>query len=291
MNRKHLVFVINSRAGVRRNKVVQEAVEAGLDHKQYTYTIQYTQYARHGAELAAEAAKAGAYAVVAVGGDGSVNDIVTGLQGTATALAIIPAGSGNGMARTLKIPLDIHKAISVINRNNAIMMDIAFVNEQLFVSNAGVGFDALISKKFAKSRRRGLAIYSWLVTKYLWMYKSWDWDIEIDGNKIREQAFIVNVANGQQFGYNFRIAPLADCQDGLLDLVIIKKFPKVLGLSIAVRAMSGTLMKSPYVTHLRGKEITISHPKLKLMQTDGDAHECTSPLHFSIQHRSQKVIA
>ncbi len=289
MNRKHLVFIINPCAGVRRNKLIQDAVEAGLDRNQYSYDLQYTQYAKHGIELAAAAAKEGAYAVVAVGGDGSVNDIVNGLQGSSTALAIIPAGSGNGMARTLKIPKNIHQAIAIINRNNTAMMDIAYANDRLFVSNAGVGFEALISEKFTHSRRRGLAVYSWLVVKHLWQYQPLEWQIEIDGKKITECAFIVTVANGQQFGYNFHIAPTADWQDGLLDLVIVKKFPLALGVPIAIRSLNGTLLQSPYVRHFRGKEITISHPKLKLVQTDGDAHECTSSIHFKIVPHAQKI--
>lgn len=290
MNRKHLVFIINPRAGVRRNKIIQDAVETGLDHERYTYSIQYTQYAKHGTELAAAAAKAGAYAVVAVGGDGSVNDVVNGLQGTGTALAIIPLGSGNGMARTLKLPKSIRQAIAVINRNNTAMMDIGFAGGRLFVSNAGVGFEALISDKFTHSRRRGLAVYAWLTVKHLWQYKPLEWHIEIDGKRITERAFIVTVANGQQFGYNFHIAPTADWQDGLLDLVIVRKFSWVQGLFIALRSLTGSLQKSPYVRHFRGKEITISHPELKLVQTDGDAHACASPLHFSVLHQSQKVI-
>src|SRR5690606_14637698 len=148
-----------------------------------------------GTELAKQAAAKGAYAVVAVGGDGSVNDIVAGLIGTDTALAIIPKGSGNGMARTMEIPLKEQEAIEVINRGNTTHIDIGFANDRPFISNAGVAFDALISKKFAKSTRRGFAIYSWLVTRYMWTYKEWDWDITIDGEKFREKAFIISVAN------------------------------------------------------------------------------------------------
>ena len=290
MSKKHLVFVVNPKSGVERQKVVQHAIEQYLDKEQFTYEIQHTQYAKHGTELAREAAKAGAYGVVAVGGDGSANDIAAGLLGTDTVLAIFPKGSGNGMARTMEIPLKDREAIETINRNKVVKMDVGFVNGQLFISNAGVGFDALIAKKFAKSVKRGLAVYSWLVTKYLWLYNEWDWRITVDGKEIRTRAFLVNIANGRQFGYNFQIAPDADWQDGLLDVIIIKKFPKILGSSLVIRAMNGTLTKSPFVEHYRGKEITIVHPDLKLMQTDGDAHPCNNRLEFKIQAAAQKVI-
>ena len=287
---KHLVFIINPKSGVERRKEIQTGIETYLDKKEYTYEIINTEYAKHGTELARTAATKGAYAVVAVGGDGSVNDIVNGLKGTKTLLAIIPKGSGNGMARTMRIPIDTNEAIKVINRGKVTHMDIGYANDRLFISNAGVAFDALIAKKFAKSEKRGFMIYSWLVVKYMWLYKIWDWQITIDGKRVDERAFMVCVANGQQFGYNFQIAPMASYTDGLFDLVIVKKFPKILGGVISLRAMNGTIAGSPYVRHYTGKEISISHPVLKLMQTDGDAHECKNSITFRMEPGAQGVI-
>jgi YegS/Rv2252/BmrU family lipid kinase len=290
MSKRHLVFIINPKSGTERQKEIKAGIDTALDKEQYSYEIKNTEYAKHGTILAKEAAKDGAYAVVAVGGDGSVNDVVQGLLGTGTLLAIIPKGSGNGMARTMRIPLDTNEAIKVINKGNTVAMDVGYANDRAFISNAGVAFDALISKKFAKSEKRGLMVYSWLVTKYMWLYKSWDWEITIDGKEVNSKAFMVTVANGQQFGYNFQIAPKADFTDGLLDLVIIRRFPKILGGVISFRAMTGTLLKSPYVRHMKGKEIIISHPSLKLMQTDGDAHKCEHTIKFTIKQGAQKVI-
>lgn len=287
---KHIVFIINPKSGVERQKEIQKAIDAHLDKKQFSHELIYTQFAKHGTALAKEAAQNGAYAVVAVGGDGSVNDVVQGLLGTNTVLGIIPKGSGNGMARTMYIPLDVNEAIKVINKGNVAAMDVAYANDRPFISNAGVAFDALISKKFAKSERRGLIVYSWLVTKHLWLYKSWDWQIVVDGKHLTERAFMVNVANGQQFGYNFRIAPMASFTDGVLDLIIVRKFPKILGGIIAMRAMTGKIAESSYVEHIRGKEIIISNPSLRLMQTDGDAHPCEHTIKFTIKQGAQKVI-
>jgi len=291
MTKKHLVFIINPKSGVDRQKEIKQGIDNNLDVNQFSYEIKHTEYAKHGTVLAKEAAQNNAYAVVAVGGDGSVNDIVQGLLDTETILAIIPKGSGNGMARTLGIPLDTNEAIKVINKNNVAPMDIGFANNRAFISNAGVAFDALISKKFAKSTRRGLLMYSWLITKYMWLYRSWDWDITIDGKAIKERAFVVNVANGQQFGYNFRIAPMASYSDGMLDLVIIKRFPKILGASLAIRGLTGTILGSPFVKHYSGKEITVSNPSLALMQRDGDAHACEPIVHFKVKQGGQKIIA
>lgn len=289
MSLKHIVFIVNPKSGTERRKEIESAVRSNLDSSRFSYDIQETQYAKHGTQLAKDAALNGAYAVVAVGGDGSVNDIATGLAGSNTILGIIPKGSGNGMARTMGIPLNADDAVKVINRDQVQAIDVAYANDRLFVSNAGVAFDALISRKFAKSERRGLAVYSWLVTKHMWLYKEWDFTITIDGKELKERAFMVNVANGKQFGYNFQIAPMADYTDGKLDVIIIRKFPKILGGLIALRAMSGTIAKSPYVTHYTAKEVTISHQGLRLMQTDGDAHDCSSQIKFSIRPSAQRV--
>ncbi len=290
MSKKHLVFIINPKSGVDRQKAIQHAIDTTLDFNQFTYEIQHTEYAKHGIELAKQAATNGAFAVVAVGGDGSVNDVVNGLLGTDTALAIIPKGSGNGMARTMGIPLKEEQAIKVINKGNITHMDIGYANGQPFISNAGVAFDALISRKFAKSVRRGFAMYSWLVTKYMWLYKAWKWNITVDGKEVNTKAFIITVANGRQFGYNFQIAPDANWTDGLFDVVIVKDFPRILGGLITIRAMTGTITKSPYVQHYRAKEVVISHPELRLMQTDGDAHACENSITFTIKKGLQKVI-
>lgn len=290
MSKKHLAFIINPKSGTDRQKAIQEAIDTRLDQTQFSYELIHTQYAKHGTELAREAAEKGAYAVVAVGGDGSVNDIVAGLINTNTALAIIPKGSGNGMARSIEVPLKTEEAIDVINRGNSIMMDIGFANGRPFISNAGVAFDALISKKFAKSTRRGFAMYSWLVTKHMWTYNEWEWDVNIDGKQLNPKAFIISVANGKQFGYNFQIAPDASWTDGLLDIIVIKKFPKILGGTLVLRAMNGSITKSPYVDHYRGVNIKISHPSLKLMQTDGDAHPCDNTIHFHVEPGLQKVL-
>jgi YegS/Rv2252/BmrU family lipid kinase len=287
---KQLIFIINPSSCVDRQNAIHAAIDECLDHAQFTYEIWHTEYAKHGIELAKKAATNGAYAVVAVGGDGSVNDIVKGLLGTDTVLAIIPKGSGNGMARTLNIPIDEREAITLINKGNTIAMDVAYANGEAFISNAGVAFDALISKKFAKSLRRGLTVYSWLVTKHMWMYREWEWDLTIDGKKMKEKAFIINVANGRQFGYNFKIAPGASWTDGLLDIVVVRKFPKILGGVLALRLLKGTIIQSPYVKHYHGKEVTISHPKLNLIQTDGDAHPSQSSVHFRVEPAAQRVI-
>lgn len=287
---KHVIFIINPHSGVDRKKAIQKAIEINLDATQYSWEIQYTQHAGHGTELAKIAAQKNAFAVVAVGGDGSVNDIAKGLVGSQTALAIIPKGSGNGMARSLNIPLNVVQAIKVINGGNSVMMDLGYVHEYCFVSNAGIGFDTVVSQQFASSKKRGLMIYAWLTVKNLLTFQELDWQLTVDGVTTTERAFIINVANGKQFGYNFQIAPDASWTDGLFDVIIIRKFPKLLGFTLAWRALRGTIHHSPYVRVVRGKEVKIAHPELQYFQTDGDARPAKNPLQFHIKEAVLKVM-
>lgn len=290
MSLKNIVFVVNPKSGTERQKEIGKAVAAHLDPTLYAHEILITQYAGHGAELARNAAANGAHAVVAVGGDGSVNEIARGLDGTDCILGIIPKGSGNGIARTLNIPLSVADAVKVINSGNTTTIDIGYANDRLFVSNAGVAFDALIAQKFATSHKRGFLVYSWLVAKHLWQYSSRDYTIIADGKELHERAFMVNIANGKYFGYSFRIAPMANCSDGKLELIVVRSFPKILGGLIAMRAMLGDITSSSYVSHHTCSTITISHPQLSAMQVDGDAVPCNSSVTFRTKPLAQRIL-
>ena len=122
------------------------------------------------------------------------------------------------------------------------------------------------------------------------MYQEKDWDIDIDGKKLKEQAFIINVANGRQFGYNFKIAPGASWTDGLFDIVVVRKFPKVLGGFMALRLLRGSITSSAYVQHYHGRTVTIAHPELDLIQLDGDPHSCEGSVTFNLISGLQPVI-
>lgn len=286
---KHLVFLINPHSGVDRNKQITDALNRGLDFQQFTYEIQYTQYEKHGIELSKAAALKGAYAVVAVGGDGTVNDVITGLQGTNTALAIIPKGSGNGVAHTLGIPLDIHKALAIINQKKWKEVDVASANEHLFISNAGVGFDAMIIEKFRASKKRGLLSYCYHIFQSIWNYSSPKWHIQIDDTSLHSHAFMINVANGTHLGYGFVIAHDAEVDDGLLNVTFIKKIPTLVAAELGFRMLLRTVHKSKYVLYIKAKNILITAPDLHQMQTDGDAHSVVESLHIRIVGK-QKVL-
>ncbi len=289
---KHFVFIVNPRSGTERVKVIESAVRKAFAGTAHTHDIQFTQHAKHGAALAAEAARAGAYAVVAVGGDGSVADVAEGLLHTQTVLGIVPKGSGNGLARALKIPLKTEAATALLARAQERTIDVGFAGEKLFLSNAGVGFDTVVSQAFQMSERRGLSSYASLVARHLRSYKPMKYRITLDGEKvIEERAFLLTVANGSQLGYNFRIAPAALLDDGLLDVVIVRPFPLILGGAISLRAWMGTILKSRYVRHYRAREVLIHHPDLSVMQCDGDPHPCSANVVVRLEERALRVLA
>lgn len=287
---KKVLFVINPHSGVERKKKLLSSIEGNLDSKQFSFEIAWTQYAKHGIEIAKQAALDGIDIIVAVGGDGSVNDIVNGIINTEVSLAIIPKGSGNGLSRSLNIPMNTKAAIQLINTGSVEKIDIGNINGRLFVSNAGVGFDALVTDKFKSSKNRGFRSYSKIITQHLLSYKPLLYSIEIDGKKSKEKAFMLTVANGVQLGYGFKIAPTANVQDGIFDIVILSKFPKVFAFTIAVLAFTGQICKSRFVKHLRGKHIKIEHPKLTRMQFDGESEPCNQIVSIDLLPQSLKVI-
>lgn len=285
-----LVFIVNPRSGTDRVKAIESVLEARLDKSRFAYQIRTTQKAQHGIEIAHEAAVSGAYAVVAVGGDGSVADVAKGLYGTETALGILPKGSGNGFARSLGIPLSLEGAVDALNKANRLQVDVGFANDRLFLSNAGVAFDAEVIRLFAGSTRRGFATYTEIILKNLFTYKARRWQLRVDGKDTEADAFMVVVANGQQFGYNFTIAPGADYTDGLFDLVIVRRFPHIAAPFIALDSLLGRMHRNPYVETRQAREIEISHPDLRLFHTDGDPYSCDGKVVFRLEKQALAVL-
>ncbi|MCK6649852.1 MAG: YegS/Rv2252/BmrU family lipid kinase, partial [Bacteroidia bacterium] len=216
--KKKICFIVNPVSGIGRQKVIEKLIDQLLDRTLFEYEIQYTKAAKHATELAKDAALRNFDIVVAVGGDGSVNETAKGLIGTKTAMAIIPAGSGNGLARHLKIPIDIKKAMEVINMGVISTVDSIRFNDETFVNVAGIGFDAHIGWEFAKFGKRGFSSYLKVIMREFPKYKARKYELEIDGKTIYPEAFLISFANGSQWGNNAYIAPTADISDGIMDI-------------------------------------------------------------------------
>ncbi len=242
-----ILFIINPIAGTKKNiKDLENLIGKTINKNKFELIVKYTEYAFHGTEIAEQAVKDKIDIVVAVGGDGTINEISKSLVNTNTIMAIIPKGSGNGLARYLKIPMNTKRAIKLINKLNIKKIDTAKINNKHFINVAGVGFDAHISYLFANYGKRGFLSYVKLILREFKKYKAETYTITANNKEQIEDAFLISFANSSQFGNEAHIAPLAQINDGLIDIVVLKKFPLSQSMQIASKLYTKTLHKSKY---------------------------------------------
>ena len=285
-----IAFIINPIAGGKNKFHFSQTIEKQLDQSKFEYQIIQTERVNHAFEITKIAIQEGAQIVVAVGGDGTINEIAAALVGSDTKLAIIPFGSGNGLARALKIPMNTNKALSIINQTNSELMDVAKLNENYFFNMSGLGFDAHISHVFSKDKKRGLLGYIKATFRELKNYKSQNFQINIDGKQINERAFILSIANSSQYGNEAHIAPRAQLHDGLLDLIIVKPFPLILMPLMAFRLFTKSADRSKYLISIQGKSIQINNNKKSVIHLDGEAKLINENINISIQPLALNVI-
>jgi diacylglycerol kinase (ATP) len=283
-------FIINPHSGVERNKALQDAVLKLFPSSKYIITFHETAYEGHATLIAKELAKANYVIVVAVGGDGTVNEIAKSLVHTQTALAIIPKGSGNGLARACKIPLQSMLALQVIKKGYMRTIDVGIANNNIFVSNAGVGFDATITQVIKNETARGLKMYVRKTVFNFFSYKPQIYTVIIDGEEYTEKAFMISVANGNEFGNGFIIAPTATLNDAELDVMIIKPLNIFTAVQVAVRAWRGNLHTFHKVKYIAGKKISIQNKTLLQFQVDGELKTCDGKLEIVVIPAALHVI-
>jgi len=217
-------FIINPIAGITKKERLPELIEQNIDSQKFEWTIVHSLYKHHAEKLAKDAAERKVDVVCAVGGDGSVHEVGTALIGTETKLAIIPTGSGNGLARHLKIPLNIEKAISNINEMNVLTMDTVLVNDKPFLNASGYGFDALIAQKFNQGKKRGFASYIRIVLREFFYYNPINVSVDVNGQIKTLPVMLCTIANASEFGNGFCVSPKSDVTDGKAELFLLKPF-------------------------------------------------------------------
>jgi YegS/Rv2252/BmrU family lipid kinase len=289
MQKKKICFIVNPISGVGRQKVIEALIDKYLDRSIYEYEIAYTKAAKHATELAADAASRKVDVVVAVGGDGSVNETAKGLVGTSTAMAVLPAGSGNGLARHLNIPINLKKAMQVINNGKLTKIDTIRLNEETFVNVAGVGFDAHIGWEFARFGKRGFSSYLKVISREFPSYKAGDFQLTIDGQTISRNAYLISFANGSQWGNNAYIAPTANISDGVMDIAILSDFRIYNGLALAYRLFNKSIHNSSFVETIKAKEVTVKQ-KGKIAHIDGEPIESGEELVIKVNPLSLNVL-
>ena len=216
-----MVFIMNPISGTTNKAGIPELIAKTLDTNTFDYEIRLTEHAGHAFEIATEAKDNGVDVVVAVGGDGTVNEVARAIVHSNTALGIIPCGSGNGLARHLMIPMQLKKAIEVINEYQIHDLDYGIINEHPFFCTCGMGFDAFVSMKFAEAGKRGPITYAENILKEGLKYEPETYEIEDENGTMHYKAFLISCANASQYGNNAYIAPQASMSDGLMDVIIM----------------------------------------------------------------------
>jgi YegS/Rv2252/BmrU family lipid kinase len=291
-SREKILFIINPVSGITipfRKKWEDHIIEK-IDHKKYDCSIKYTEKAGHAKEITKKATKEGYQTIVAVGGDGSINEIAQILRGTNLKLGIIPAGSGNGLAHHLSIPLNISKAIDVINKGKTIKIDTAQLNDLFFLSIAGIGFDAKVAQKYAHEKRRGFFPYFKIITREYPKYKPKKYSMTIDGKKVKTKALFISFANSDQFGYNTTIAPEAKIDDGFIDVCIVKKVPLLATPFLLPLIFLKRVNRTKYIKIIKAKEVKLSIRKNKIINIDGESVEVSRKIKLKVNPLSLRVI-
>jgi YegS/Rv2252/BmrU family lipid kinase len=289
---ERILVLVNPVSGVRRRKLpgFVAMLEEGLAAKSYKIQLLVTRYAGHASRSVDEALRQGVRRFVVAGGDGTVNEVAARLAGTDAVLGIIPAGSGNGLAHHLEIPMNTAGAIRVINEGKLLRIDTCTVNGHFFASIAGIGFDARVARHFAKSNRRGFFTYARIVVKEYFGYTPRKYKLVLDGREHEARAFFISFANSSQFGYNTRIAPRASVTDGLIDVCVAKKPPIRAFPGIARLMLRKKIDQSRYMETYHAKEILVSRKRGKTVNVDGEPVRLAKRLQISIQPASLNII-
>lgn len=267
------MFIINPISGVYKKKNIPEKIARYIDYVQYDYTIRFTQYAGHATLIAQQAVAEGYHVCVAVGGDGSINEVAQSLIGTETALGVIPYGSGNGFATHLKIPpRDAEGALKVLNTGKMVKIDMIKSNVRYVVSNAGFGIDSSVARRFHHHAIRGLASYAWAVVKELLLYfKPFEAKVEIDDVVLEKEFFLFTAFNSNQYGYDYAVFPFTSMKDGVMDVIVMNRFPvwKLFYIVACLMLKRADLIKE--AESYRAKRIKIHGSKKMVYQFDGDS--------------------
>ncbi|MBR4838577.1 MAG: YegS/Rv2252/BmrU family lipid kinase [Bacteroidales bacterium] len=271
--KEKILFIVNPISGHHDKSKFPSIVENLIDKNKFEYSISLTERGGHAAELTKKAIEDEYDIIVAVGGDGTINEVATNMIGARQTFAIVPYGSGNGLARHLHLPLKPNKIITeVINKGVKSKIDTATMNGVPYISIAGVGFDAIIADYFAKDPNRGLKTYVKLVTEKYFHFKPEKYHLIIDDKEEFDcEPLFISFANSNQFGFNAAVSPHASLNDGLLDVCIFKK-PNILQVAyVAERLLTQRIDKTHFVDIHKASKIKVIREKEDYANIDGEA--------------------
>jgi YegS/Rv2252/BmrU family lipid kinase len=297
MNRKILYF-INPVSGPKRRPLINQLISERTLELEIPFEIAPTNAAADYPWLQDKIKNEGFTDVVVCGGDGTVNQVASFLLGCEVNLGILPAGSGNGLAFAAKIPKNIDKALDIIFNGEAVCIDAFFINEKFSCMLCGIGFDAQVAHDFANQPKRGLATYVKQSVKNFISAEPYDFDITIDGKTFSTEAYFISIANSNQFGNNFTIAPKASLTDGLLDVIVVKKMSKARMVWAILQQIRkgevGTQEERNFhkreVLYFQTDKVIIHNHQLAPLHIDGDPSETAKKFEIEIVRSALKLI-
>lgn len=275
---KKLLAVVNPKSGTGNQHQIPQLIDSIIDKSRFAVDIRLVEAEGDAYRFGREAVDNGYYGLVAIGGDGTVNGAASAVVKSDVALAVVPCGSGNGLGRHLNIPMDVKKALALINDDRVEPFDYCTVNDRPFMCTCGMGFDAQVAFDFSRAGKRGFITYLKKTFSVYANYKCEDYVLELDGERIEEKAFVIALCNAAQYGNNSFIAPHASMQDGMIDITVISPFKfydaPLVGLSLFFKNID----KNRHVAIYRAKEIKIMRKQHGPMHIDGDPVEMPDEL-------------
>jgi diacylglycerol kinase (ATP) len=287
-NKKRVLFIVNPTSGEKISRWINSQGLRILRSRYLKMDVIQTKYAGH-APLIVEENLNNYDIFVAVGGDGTANEVAGKLIGTGKIFSILPSGSGNGCARELRLPPLGMGVINLLVKGITKKMDVIYVNGRHSINVSGIGYDAIIAKRFNKGESRGFFNYALIILRSFFFYKPRNYHFYADGQEVNTKAFLICFANTRQFGNNAFIAPGAKHDDGLIEVVVVKPFPKKHALRLAFWVITKKTYRSPYVTTYRCKQVIFDTKKVNWFHIDGDPVKLRGPVNISIQHHALRV--
>lgn len=288
--RRHILAIINPVSGTGSKDKIPRLIETVVNPDLNDVSIIMSEYQGHAYELTQQAVKDNFDIVVAIGGDGTVNEVGHALCNTDTALAIVPCGSGNGLARHLRLSMNASRSLQVLNNGVVGSFDYCTLNGKPFFCTCGMGFDAAVSYKFSNEGTRGFITYIKTTITEFFKYKPQDYIIDIDGQQMKEKAFVIACCNAAQYGNNAYIAPRATMQDGLIDVTVMHPFNLAHSPLIGARLFLKQLGRDHHVSIYRGKRITIEREGEDIIHMDGDPMMMPSKLVIENVNNGIKIL-
>ncbi|MEG1547429.1 MAG: diacylglycerol kinase family lipid kinase [Clostridia bacterium] len=267
-----LFFIVNATAGSGRSGKCFDQVRRELDKRGISYGCEFTQAPHHAEDLTRAALLRGESTIVAVGGDGTINEIASVMCGNATTMGILPFGTGNDLAKVLKLPTDPDGALEVLLNGTVRPMDAGMANDKFFINIAGLGFDVdvLVNTEKYKKHFNGMLPYMLGVINTLSHLRTLHITLTVDGKTIQKDSILVAVGNGTHFGGGMKVTPLADPFDGLFDVCLIEIMPMLKLLSLLPGFVNGKHLKSKQVHYFNATEIVVECDEPCMLDFDGE---------------------